>query len=482
MQVASPYNVNYLTPQKLRKLWTYLDECDELQQAEFWYDWENWGRHEQFMPEGDWYAWINLSGRGFGKTRTGAQWVLHEEELATARGERLHIALVGQTPLEVRKVMIEGESGIINCAPPWNRPTYNPSTKTLRWPSGTTASAYSGYDPEKIRGPQHHLAWVDEVCFFKYPVETWDNLMFGLRLGESKVCITTTPKPGNPILTDLLDRCLAQFHSRGREDLKTSHLGRAAHELTDGIRVVRGSTYANIRNLSRTYREEVVKPYEGTRKGRQELEAEILEDVEGALWSRELLEEGRVSKFPPLQRVVVGVDPPGSSISGEAGIVVAGLGRDNHVYILADNSLRGTPGQWGRESIAAYHVHQADRIVGEANFGGEMVEHTIRTAARDDDTGEVERVSYKSVRASRGKEIRAEPVAALSEKGQLHIVGMESRLEDELCTWVPNSGEKSPNRLDAMVWAVAELIGRTPRSRRARVQGGERPSRWRPDR
>lgn len=327
------------------------------------------------------------------------------------------------TAADARDVMVEGESGILAVSPPWNRPVYEPSKRRVVWPNGAMATLYSAEEPERLRGPQHDVAWADELAAWKYP-EAWDQLQFGLRLGpDPRVVVTTTPKPIR-VLKAIL-----------------------AHPATA---LTRGSTYENAANLPPAFLEKIIARYEGTRLGRQELFAEILEDVPGALWKREQLENLRAVRVPELVRVVVGVDPAAgaSELGSETGIVVAGLGADGRGYVLEDASLAASPDAWARAAVAAYHKYGADRLVAEVNQGGDMVRHTVYTVDR--------KVAFKPVRASRGKQIRAEPVAALYEQGRVHHVGQLGALEDQMCTWVP--GEKSPDRLDALVWALTELM------------------------
>ena len=329
------------------------------------------------------------------------------------------IALVGETAADCRDVLIEGESGLLACSPPWNMPLYQPTKRRVTWPNGTIATTYSGDAPEQLRGPQHHFAWCDEVAKWRYAQEAWDNLELGLRLGtDPQVVATTTPRP-IPLLRQLLS--------------------------DPGTVVTRGSTYENTVNLAATFKERILSRYEGTRLGRQELYAELLEDTPGALWTRVLLEQTRVRSLPPLRRIAIGVDP-----GQEAGIVVAALGDDGHAYVLEDLSISGSPATWANQAIAAYHKYKANLIVAERNHGGAMVEQTLAT---QDAT-----VAVQVVWASQGKYARAEPVSALYEKGRVHHVGLFAALGDELCNWVPGEGLPSPNRLDALVWALTELL------------------------
>ncbi|PZN08384.1 MAG: ATP-binding protein [Bacillota bacterium] len=398
------------------------DLSDEEAEA-LLYDWRFWARPKQLPPEGPWRIWLILAGRGFGKTRTGAEWVREQVE----RHGRRRIAIVGRTAADVRDVMVEGESGILSISPPWFRPVYEPSKRRLTWPNGAIATLYSADEPDLLRGPQHDAAWADELAAWRRP-EAWDNLMFGLRLGpDPRVVVTTTPRPVK-IIRDLLQdpTCV----------------------------VTRGSTYENAANLAPAFLEQIISRYEGTRLGRQELYGEVLDDVPGALWQRKRIDELRVREAPELVRVVVAIDPAVTSEEGsdETGIVVAGRGVDGHAYVLADRSCRMSPDGWARRAVKAYYDFDGDRIVGEVNNGGDLVETVIRTVDP--------KVPYKAVRASRGKAVRAEPVAALYEQGKVHHVGTFEHLEDQLCQITPDGyqGAGSPDRADALVWALTELM------------------------
>ena len=391
---------------------------------EIWeaYIWSEKGAEKQRAPEGDWGVWLLMAGRGFGKTRAGAEWV--RERVVLGAGRR--IALVAPTPDDFRNVMVEGVSGLLRVSPWWFMPKYEPSKRKLTWPNGATAYGFSSYEPDRLRGPQFDTAWCDELASWKNARETWDNLQFGLRLGRSPRCaVTTTPKPIG-LLRELKDR--------------------------EDVMVTTGSTYENRENLAADYIERIRRRYEGTRTGRQEIYAELLDEAEGSLWKRDWIEAARVREAPELARVVVAVDPAVSSRPGsdETGIVVAGADEDGHAYVLADGSGRMSPDGWARRAIGLLDRYGADRIVGEVNNGGDLVEHTVRTAYDD------RVVPYRSVRASRGKYARAEPVSALYERGKVHHVGRLDRLEDQMCTWEPGA-EGSPDRLDALVWAVTEL-------------------------
>ena len=395
------------------------------------YDWTFWARPKQLPPAWNWRIFLVLAGRGFGKTRAITEWARKQaNEMAGSRG-----ALVAATAADARDVLVEGESGILAVSPEWFKPIYEPSKRRLTWPNGTVATIFSADEPDRLRGPQHHWALCDELAAWRYDRYAWDMLMMGLRLGDDPRCVVaTTPRP-TPLIRELI--------------------------ADESVALTRGSTYENRGNLAPAFFEQILKKYEGTRLGRQELLAELLLDVPGALWTREILEKHRKRTYPPLMRVVVAIDPAASAsdASSETGIIVAGVDNNGQGYVLDDLTLKGTPAQWGETAVLAFDHYQADRIVGETNNGGDMVEHVVRTAAeklhRDGKRASKE-VSFKQVRASRGKHTRAEPVAALDEQGRIHHIGMFAQLEDQLCTWVP--GEDSPDRLDARVWAFTELM------------------------
>ena len=388
-----------------------------------------YARDKQLPPAGEWFCWLLRSGRGFGKTRTGAEFVLHRARMGYRR-----IALIGQTKGDVRDTMVEaGDSSILQVAPPQFMPVYEPSKRRLVFPNGALAFIYSGDEPDQLRGPQHDTAWVDELAKFKYPQETWDNLEFGMRIGDDpRVVVTTTPRPIK-IIKDLLAD-------------------------TGTIDTV-GTSYENEDNLSPSFKRRVLAKYEGTRLGRQELHGLLLEDVPGALWTRDVIDYGRVTTFPDLFRIGVGVDP--HATSGETGIVVAGIGyvgNEVHGYILEDSTTGGKPDHWATAVVSAYYKFHADIIVGEVNNGGDMIENTIRNVEGG------KQVNYKTVRATRGKYTRAEPVSVLygnpdpksPKPARVHHVGYFPTLEDQQCTYVP--GEESPNNMDAAVWVLTELM------------------------
>jgi phage terminase large subunit-like protein len=392
---------------------------DEIQALE--YDWKFWARSNQLPPENDWQYWLLLAGRGFGKTRTGAEWI--RERVDTGKAKRVH--LVAPTAADARDTMVEGESGLLSVCPEWNKPSYEPSKRRLTWPNGAIALLFSAEEPERLRGPQCDTAWCDEIAAWKYPQETWDMLQFGLRLGDDPRCvITTTPKP-IPLVKDILKNPVTA--------------------------VTKGTTYDNAANLASSFMSAIIGKYEGTRLGRQELNAEILEDNPDALWNRAIIEDNRVSKIPELVRIVVGVDPAVTSKDGsdDTGIVVAGIDRQKHGYVLGDYTCHTTPRKWAEEAIASFEKHNADRIVGEVNNGGDLVETNLRAVDPS--------IPFKAVRASRGKQTRAEPISSYYEQGRIHHVGTFPYLEDQMCDWIPGSG-KSPDRVDSLVWCLTELL------------------------
>jgi len=348
-----------------------------------------------------------------------------------ASGQASRIALVAATAADARDVLVEGESGILAVAPPWCRPIYEPSKRRLTWPNGVIATTFSAEEPDRLRGPQHDAAVCDELASWSHP-ETWDMLQFGLRLGRKPRClIATTPRP-----TKLLRELLA----------------REGHDVV----VTRGSSYDNKANLAPAFFAQIVKKYEGTRLGRQELNAELLEDTPGALWSQGLIDGTRISAAPELTRIVVAIDPAATSgeDADETGVVVVGQDEKGEGYVLADCSGRYTPIEWARIAISAYRSHHADRIVAERNNGGDMVEATLRMVDQN--------VPVTTVWASRGKVTRAEPISALYEQGRMHHVGTFPQLEDQMTNFTSDFDREaagySPDRLDAMVWAATELL------------------------
>lgn len=402
-----------------------LAETPPEVQAALAYDWDFWAREEQKLPPGDWTFWLILAGRGFGKTRTGAETVRH-----WARGSSL-VNLIGATADDARDIMIEGESGILAICPHDERPQYVKGDRKLVWPNGSISLIFTADEPDRLRGKQHTKLWGDELAAWRYP-DAWDQATFGLRLGDKpQAVITTTPRPTQIIKSLLHDA---------------------------GTHVTRGSTYDNRANLAPEFFSNLITKYEGTRLGRQELEAEVLLDMPGALWQRSKLDSLRVPADDRLQmeRIVVAVDPAVSTgeASNETGIIVAGRGADGHGYTLADDSGVYTPNEWGRRVAALVRKYEADAVVAETNQGGDMVEAIVRSVLPS--------VRYIGVRASRGKFTRAEPVAALYEQDRVHHVGRFDRLEDQMVEFTPDFDRVkqgySPDRVDALVWAYTELF------------------------
>lgn len=387
-------------------------------------------RDDQIPPPGDWTTWLLLGGRGAGKTRAGAEWIRRLVGSACHPALARAVALVAESYADAREIMIEGPSGLIAIAPAHERPVYEASRRRLVWEhSGAVAHCFSAEDPDGIRGFQFDAAWGDELCKWRYAEETWSNLQLALRLGERpRQVMTTTPRP-------------------------TSLLKRLASAPTTALSRV--STYDNADNLSPAFFSEIAAQYEGTALGRQELWGEIVDDIEGALWTWGMIEAARISLAPDLARVVVAVDPPATSgpEADECGIIVAGRageGEDAVAYVLADWSLKAGPRAWAERAIAAYAEFAADRIVVEVNQGGEMARAVL---AQVDASAPV-----RGVHATRGKRLRAEPVAALYERGRVRHVGAFPKLEDQMTHFAGEGPGKSPDRLDALVWAISELM------------------------
>lgn len=390
------------------------------------YAWPIWARADQLPPPGDWRTWLLLGGRGSGKTRSSAETVRAEIEA----GRRRSIGLIGPTADTLRR---DQAAALLQIAPTWCRPVHEASQRRLVWPNGAIAWLLSSEEPDRIRGLNLDFAWGDELTSWANDEETWSNLQFALRVSgptgaDPAAVVSTTPKRGHK----LQRRVMA-----------------ASSTVT-----TRSKTLDNAANLSAATIAHLLATYGGTTLGRQELDAEVLDDVDGALWSRALLDASRIepSAAPSFRRIVVAIDPAGGSnrTNDETGIIVAARGLDVHGYILQDKSGRFSPEGWARRAVDAYHTHRADRIVVESNFVGEMVVATIRAV---DAT-----VPVKTVHASRGKQIRAEPVVALYEQRRVHHIGSFTELEDQLCGWSPMESGSSPDRLDALVWALTELM------------------------
>ena len=419
LMVSLPYDQR---PDAIETIQRGLDE-DEATALN--YIWELHARPSQLPPKDDWNTWLILAGRGFGKTRTGAEWVRAQVE----NNQAGRIALVARSLTEAQSIMIEGESGILNISPPSNRPIYEPSKRKLTWPNGAHALVFSSHEPDQLRGPQFDAAWCDELASWEYPSQTWDNLAFALRLGRRpRSVVTTTPK--------------------SIELVKTLTNG-------PGVHVTRGSTFDNKDNLAPAFFDAIIDQYDGTSIGRQEIYAELIDEDENALWKREWIEKARLSSYPPIARIVVSIDPAMSTRpnSSETGIVVVGADMHReHAYVLADESGRLTPQGWATRSVHLFDKFGATRIIAEDNAGGDLVRSTLKAAVP-------RTLPYKGIKARSGKRIRAEPVAALYEQGRVHHVGRFPELEDQMCTWTPDLGPShSPDRADALVHAITELM------------------------
>lgn len=391
------------------------------------YDWELWARDTQLEPQDpNWVTWLIMTGRGWGKTRVGAETVTKYVRANLVE----HVGVAGATAGDTRDIQVEGESGLLAVSPPWFKCEYVATRRLLRWPNGAIGHLYSGEEPERARGPQHGIVWEDELPAWQYAEETHDNLMFGLRRPPSKNIITTTPRPVK-LIRDL------------RKD--------------PNVFVTTGSTYEN-KHLTKAFFDRVVTRYEGTRLGAQELHGAILEDTPGALWSYSLIAANRVSRLPEiLHRVAIGVDPAVTSNpkSNETGIISAAVSPEGIGYVFADNSLRDIPEKWGKAAVMAFTKHDADVIVAETNNGGDLVTDNIKACAPPNIT-----IPIEAVRASRGKLARAEPISALTEQGLIKFVGELPELEEQLCRFVagekPETGDQN-DRADAFVWVMTYL-------------------------
>ena len=399
--------------------------------TEIEYQWPLWARPSQMPSDDPWRIWLLLAGRGFGKTRTGAEWVRARVE----SGQSSRMALVARTPHEVRDIMIQGDSGILNVCPPWNTPVWESSKRRLTWPNGAMAFAFSSYEPDQLRGPQFDAAWCDELASWQYPQLTWDNLAFGLRLGHDPKCVvTTTPKPIE-LLRELTTR--------------------------KDVEITTGSSYDNKRNLPPGFIDSIATRYDGTNTGLQEIYAQLLRESDGALWKREWIDDHRLDSAPEdIYIKAVAIDPAvtfNPSRSDETGIIVAGIsdgGRtpdhEKRYWVIEDASGIMTPDSWARRAVELAHKHNAEFITGETNNGGALIEAVLRHAPGGAD------IRFKGVHATQGKRARAEPVAAIYEQGRAHHVGEFSQLEDQMCAWTPQSSN-SPDRMDALVWAINGL-------------------------
>ena len=410
-----------------------LRKLSDIERRDLRYFWELWARPAQIAPPSDWRTWLISAGRGFGKTRAGAEWV---REYAR-RNADARIALVASSLGEARAVMVEGESGLLAISPPANMPSFEPSLKRVSWANGAQAFLYSAGEPESLRGPQHHIAWCDEIAKWEMVSDraqrAWDNLMFGMRLGETpRICATTTPR-AVPLMRALM-----------------------AQEAGGTVAVTRGGSFDNAHNLPGRYIADMRRQYGGSALGRQEIDGELIGEVEGALWSRALLERCRDALPQGTRtRTVVAVDPPAGETGDACGIVIAALMDSGHAVVLADASVtRASPERWARAVAHAARAWDADRVVAEANQGGAMVRAVLQAAD--------EVLPIRLVHAARGKVARAEPIAALYESGRVRHAGMFARLEDELCGLMVGGAYhgpgRSPDRADALVWALTELM------------------------
>lgn len=456
--LQDPKALDALSDQDKRALLEWLENAK--------YNWELNARPNQKIPKGDWTTWILLAGRGFGKTKVGAETVRHYVK----NGYR-SIGLIAPTAADARDTMIDGKGGssLLEITPPEEKLEYFPTKRRLQWGNGAKGASFSAEEPERLRGPQNDLLWSDEIGSWRYLQETWDMAMFGLRLGDSpKHIITTTPRP-LPILKDLVNNAVP------------------ANDMKDGMReeivLTRGSTMDNKDNLAPQFLEQLMKKYEGTRLGRQEIYAEILDDNPNALFRQANIDANRVdwTGTPPkkgkevsfryrdpqgaerpqsfkcvLDEVIIAVDPSMSNDkdSDETGIIIMAVDKNSHIYVLEDTSGVLSPNEWAERVLTMYQKYEADAIVAEVNQGGDLVENNIRTAEKEMNVG---RVNYKKVRASKGKYSRAEPVGALEEQGRIHHVGDFPKLEEQLVTFQPGY-QRSPDRLDAYVWGAHHLV------------------------
>lgn len=388
--------------------------------------WLSKARKEQIPPTTNWQTWLIQSGRGWGKTRTGAEWIVWQ----ALQAKKIRLAVVARTSADIRDTCFEGESGIISIIKRYgiyDDKAYNRTNSSYVFPNGSRIKGFSAEEPDRLRGPQHHYAWCDELAAWEKP-DTWDQLLFGLRLGEHpQIVVTTTPRP-----TKLIRELIAK----------------------DTTYVTRGSTFDNAENLSPSALAEMQLRYGGTRLGRQELYGEILDDNPGALWTRAIIESARVKldDVPPLTRIVVGVDP--AVTSGEdsdlTGILTCGVSNDGHYYVLSDDTIKATPELWAQKAVSAYELYKADRIVAEVNNGGDLVLSVMRQVKPN--------IPVKKISSSRGKDLRAEPISALYEQGRVHHVGYFVDLENQMCEWnKSDKTAKSPDRIDALVFALTEL-------------------------
>lgn len=426
--MSAPIHIEDIVKLPPEEVEAILEELGPVGCEELLYSWAFHARPDQLHPDldTDWDTWLILAGRGWGKTRTGSETI----RAVVEGGHAGRIALVAEDAGDARDVIVEGESGILACSPKQFRPKYEPSKRRLTWPNGAIATTYSADDPEALRGPQFDFAWLDELAKYRYAQETWDMLQFGMRLGRHpRAIITTTPRP-IPLIRKLVDK---------KSTVTT-----------------RGSSYDNIANLAPVYRRNVLAQYEGTRLGRQEIYAELLNDVPGALWTQAMLDTAaHEGDLPEMRRIVVAVDPSGAGDDpekhDEIGIVVGGVDVEGTFWLLADYTCSLSPAGWARRVSEAYHEWAADKVIAEANFGGGMVKGVIQAEDRN--------LPVKLVTASRGKSVRAEPIAALYEQGRVRHAHSMGKVENQMLAFTATGyvGDGSPDRADAAIWALTEL-------------------------
>ncbi len=388
------------------------------------YNWPTHARPAQLPPQGNWHTWLIIAGRGFGKTRTGAETIRGWVDAGLYK----RIALLGDTKADVRHVMVEGESGLLSTHPPGEQPLWSPTKQQITWNNGAIASCYSADAAEHLRGPQFDAAWIDEFAKFHDCEKSWNLLSLALRLGKQpRTIITTTPKP-LPILTKMLN--------------------------DPSVIVTTGTTFDNAKNLSDAFIKHIQSQFNNTRLSEQEIMGKILDPFEQSLWSPELINRYRQQDHPPLERMVIAIDPAMSNSpdSAETGIIVAGLGEDGRGYVLEDLSLHGSPAEWSKVAVDAYNHYLADCIIAEVNNGGDLVGYALRSTDS--------LVNLKNVHAHRNKATRAQPIAALYEQGRISHIGSNlATLEHQLCTYIPHcTQQSSPDRLDALVWAITDLF------------------------
>ncbi len=394
------------------------------------YFWPAYARLQQITPPGLWHVWFVLAGRGYGKTRTGSEWIREQVE---EHGKK-RIALVGETSADCRDTMVEGPAGLLNVCPPWNKPRYEPSKRRLTWPNGAIAITYSGKEPDQLRGPEHDAAWADELAKWQYMEDAWSNLEFGLRGGtDPRVIVTTTPRP-----LKLIKEIVA----------------------SENTIVTGGSTYDNQANLPNSFFDMVIQKYDGTRLGQQEIWANILDDNPEALFNRDRIHANRVQQTPEGVKIkvsAIALDPAVTSgdAAADTGIIAGFSGmikKKVHYFITHDFTCHETPLKWATVAINAYNRLELNMIVGEVNNGGDLIKTVIKQIDNS--------ILFKSVRASKGKAVRAEPISSLYDQNLVHHIGVYPKLEDEMCSWSPDLNERSPDRLDALVWLLTYLSGK----------------------